>query len=255
MNDNRKIRRRKYKPRRTGKNVRLFLAAGLIGVALLFGIYGIHSAVTSAKKEAQEQATQAQLQEMAKDPETAAFAQDYPGDGTETAELTEEEKQEDFPLFLQWDKRWGYLSYGEDCIGLSGCGPTALSMACFALTRDASLTPDKVAAYAMEQGYYVEGSGTTWELMQNFPQTCGLDVSEVGASQGTMEAALDRGAVLVCAVGKGYFTSQGHFIVIYGCNEDGFFVNDPNSTERSRMQWKFDDIQSQLLNIWALERP
>ena len=38
--------------------------------------------------------------------------------------FTSQELQEQFPLFLQWDKRWGYVSYGGSIIGLSGCGPT-----------------------------------------------------------------------------------------------------------------------------------
>ena len=32
------------------------------------------------------------------------------------------------PLFLQWDERWGYRSYGGDFLAVTGCGPTALSM-------------------------------------------------------------------------------------------------------------------------------
>ena len=45
------------------------------------------------------------------------------------------------PLFLQWDPRWGYTEYGEDSfLGLSGCGPTCLSMVLYYLTGDKSLT-------------------------------------------------------------------------------------------------------------------
>ena len=33
------------------------------------------------------------------------------------------------PLLLQWDLRWGYAPYGDDMIGLAGCGPACLSMA------------------------------------------------------------------------------------------------------------------------------
>ena len=34
----------------------------------------------------------------------------------------------EIPLFLQWDERWGYRSYGGDFLAVTGCGPTALSM-------------------------------------------------------------------------------------------------------------------------------
>ncbi len=44
--------------------------------------------------------------------------------------LTEAEKEQDYPLFLQWDPRWGYEEYGDSSIvGLAGCGPVCLSMA------------------------------------------------------------------------------------------------------------------------------
>jgi len=31
--------------------------------------------------------------------------------------------------------------------------------------KDESYTPDKIAAYSVENGYYVEGTGTSWALM------------------------------------------------------------------------------------------
>lgn len=34
--------------------------------------------------------------------------------------FTDTELRQQFPLFLQWDKRWGYVSYGGSIIGLSG---------------------------------------------------------------------------------------------------------------------------------------
>lgn len=50
-------------------------------------------------------------------------------------------------------------------IGLSGCGPTCLSMVLLALTEDEEATPYEVARFSEENGYYVEGSGTAWSLM------------------------------------------------------------------------------------------
>ena len=35
----------------------------------------------------------------------------------------------DVPLLMQWDVRWGYDSYGEEMVGLAGCGPTCMAMA------------------------------------------------------------------------------------------------------------------------------
>ena len=194
---------------------------------------------------------EALLAALVNNPEMADFVLGYPKSDGSTGKLSLSERYEDHPLFLQWDKRWGYAPYGEDCIGLSGCGPTCLSMVLFYLTGDASLTPDAVATFSTKNGYYVEGTGTAWALMEDLPKRYGISVKEVSASQEAMEAALDRGELLICAMGKGYFTTQGHFIVLYGYDKDGFFVNDPNSMARSKIKWKFSDIQYQMRKIWA----
>lgn len=77
------------------------------------------------------------LAALAMNPEMADFVSIYPGAvETNDAELTEEEKQMEYPLFLQWDPRWGYQSYGESNIAIAGCGPTALSMALYYMTRN-----------------------------------------------------------------------------------------------------------------------
>ena len=57
---------------------------------------------------------------LANNPEMIAFVADYEGNTTdyEKAELTEKELQEKYPLFLQWDKRWGYLKYHTNAINL-----------------------------------------------------------------------------------------------------------------------------------------
>ena len=71
------------------------------------------------------------LAALANNSEMADFVSDYPdGDGM-TGGITASEKEQEFPLFLQWDRRWGYESYGDSCIGLAGCGPTCLSMVLF----------------------------------------------------------------------------------------------------------------------------
>lgn len=195
------------------------------------------------------------LMALANNPEMSDFAANYreyikepPAD--ELSRLTAGEKEQEYPLFLQWDRRWGYKPYGESCIGLAGCGPTCLSMALFYLTGDASCTPDKVAEYSMENGFYVEGTGTAWALMENVPFHK-LKITKPSLSRTSIAGALDSGCVIICAVGSGDFTTAGHFVVIYGYDEDGFMVNDPNCAARSRKRWTYDEIAGQIKSIWA----
>lgn len=194
------------------------------------------------------------LAALANNPEMADFVSGYPGGDKNTGEITASEKEQEFPLFLQWDPRWGYESYGESCIGLAGCGPTCLSMVLFYLTGDETLTPDEIAEYSMENGYYAKGAGTAWTLMKDMPRLYDIKVTEVSSSEQNVKAALDNGSIIICAMGRGYFTTSGHYIVIYGYDKDGFMVNDPNCVARSSTRWTFSDIQYQIKNIWAYKK-
>lgn len=199
------------------------------------------------------------LAALANNPEMVDFVANYKkktqsGMAGETVHtgLTKAEMGEEHPLFLQWDSRWGYASYGDDSnIGLAGCGPTCLSMVLYYKTGDASRTPDALAAYAMRQGYYVSGTGTAWAFMEDAAKHYGLYVRTLSKSEEALKAALDRDRYIICAMGPGDFTAGGHFIVIYGYDKDGFLINDPNSRLRSEKRWSYDEISGQIKAIWS----
>lgn len=200
------------------------------------------------------------LEALANNPEQADFAAHYlEKKGTVTGEgLTDSEKAQEFPLFLQWDPRWGYAPYGDgSVVGLSGCGPTALSMVLWYLTGNEELTPDKMADYSMENGYYISGTGTKWLLLEEVPPLYGIWVSQPEADDFVMREALDRGDIIILSMAPGDFTIGGHFIVIYGYNEEGFLVNDPNCVARSRRTWTWEELKDQTKHMWVFskERP
>ncbi len=211
--------------------------------SLIEGIYQNHS-----------QYPKELLAALANNPEMADFVSGYPDQGGMTGGITASEEEQEFPLFLQWDRRWGYESYGDSCIGLAGCGPTCLSMVLFYLTRDETYTPDRIAAYSVENGYYVEGTGTSWALMEDVPKLYGIKVSSISRAANNMRAVLDNGGIIICAMGKGDFTISGHYIVIYGYDNEGFMVNDPNCVARSGRRWTFSEIETQIKSIWVYDK-
>lgn len=165
------------------------------------------------------------------------------------------EKQEETPLFLQWDSRWGYVPYGQSNIGISGCGPTCLSMVLFSLTRNESLTPDFLAGRAMEEGYYVEGEGTSWLFMRDIAAEYGVKVTQFPyMDEQTMEAELEAGKLIICAMGPGDFTDDGHFIMLTGYEEGQFTINDPFSKANSGKKWDYSTLQPQTLQSWVYEK-
>lgn len=193
------------------------------------------------------------LMALANNPEMSDFVEGYASGGqTDSGGLTRLEKEQDYPLLLQWDPRWGYQTYGDDSyIGLAGCGPTCLSMVLYYLTKEEALTPDKIADFAMENGYYVSGTGTSWAIMEDIPEMYDIHVTKPRMTESSIKAELDKGNVIICSMGKGEFTLSGHFIVIYEYGEQGFMVNDPNCVARSRKIWKFEELEGQIKNIWS----
>lgn len=191
-----------------------------------------------------------------KNPETLDFVYDYPINSTLTPEidLSAEASGGTVPLLLQWDERWGYRSYGSGLIGYTGCGPTCLSMVALYLTGDANCDPGTVAQYAQQQDYYVEGSGTAWELMATGCAHFGLKSEEIGLDENGMAAALSDGKVLICSMGPGDFTDGGHYIVLTGHSDTGFSICDPNSPKRSAQTWTFDRLKNQIRNVWAFHK-
>ena len=186
-------------------------------------------------------------------PEARSFVIDYPShiDDMDFGEIKDSELSEAVPHFLQWDERWGYYPYGSSVLGITGCGPTCLSMVAVGLTGNSSLTPATVAAYSAENGYYVDGVGTSWDLMTLGSQSFGLCSSEVGLSEEEMVAQLSQGHPIIASLGPGDFTSRGHFIVITGYYDGLFSVNDPNSIKRSDEGWYYSTLAPQIRCLWA----
>lgn len=67
-----------------------------------------------------------------------------------------------------------------------------------------------------------------------------------------MKSALDNGRYLICSARPGNFTSTGHFILIYGYDENGFKINDPKSVYRSRLSWDYEQIKGDFKAIWSI---
>lgn len=190
---------------------------------------------------------------LEKNPEAKDFVLNYPlkKDLEAEIDLSEYLDNDEVPLLLQWDERWGYTEYAGELMGLSGCGPTCLSMVCLYLLDDASYTPRYVAQFATENGYSVSGNGSSWTLISEGGEKLGLDVTEIPMDENRIIRNLEVGNPIICVMGPGFFTSTGHFIVMTEY-EDGYVkVNDPNSPNRSEQTWKLTEVMEQIRNLWV----
>lgn len=158
----------------------------------------------------------------------------------------------EYPVLVQWDQRWGYRLYGNNYMANNGCGPTALSIVYAGLTGKSDVTPHDISVYSINNGLYVPGVGTRWDLMRYGAEYLGLKVEELDMDTAQAKAALQHGRALICKVGPGDFTTGGHFIVVTAIDDDGqCTVRDPNSKLRSAEKWDFARIMSQTDFIWS----
>ena len=171
----------------------------------------------------------------------------------QTAEPEEYFYQNGIPLYLQWDKTWGYASYGSGVIAVDGCGPTCLAMVVSGMTGDVTMTPKKVADFSVENGYFSEGAGTSWSLMEEGAKKLGIQSRQIEKwSASEVISELQAGHPMICSMGPGDFTNQGHFIVLCGVTEDGkVILNDPNSRINSRKEWDVQKLLDQMKGMWA----
>ena len=196
-----------------------------------------------------------QLKDLAlKNEEALEFVYDYPAEHVKehTIDLTKEASMDSVPLFVQWDKRWGYEKYSGNFFAASGCGPTTLSMVVVYLTHNREASPIAVAKYSKEAGYSVDGSGSSWTLISEGCMHYGVKAKTVALDESRMKAELDEGHPIVVNVGPGDFTDTGHFMVITGYDDEGFSINDPNSIEKSGKRWLFRNISSQIRAVWSM---
>lgn len=194
---------------------------------------------------------EALLDMLSRDIDLLDFVLNYHDKSGKVFSETIDVRRGEIPLLLQWDERWGYASYGENMIAISGCAPTSLAMVISGLTGDTSITPYKVAKYAEDNGFYIDGTGTSWSLMTSGSEFFGIDAKQISLSKDNVFSELENGHPIIASMREGDFTTAGHFIVLTGVSNGKIKINDPNSKKRSSLLWDYDRLESQIKNLWS----
>lgn len=188
-----------------------------------------------------------------RNPDARSFVKNYPKKKGQTfpIDLSEYRSCTTVPLLMQWDERWGYSTYAGELFGLSGCGPTCLSMVAIYLTGDTTMNPLWMGEFSTNNGYSYDGQGTMWSLMKDGAQQLGLRVEEMPLEEYQIISHLENGNPIICIMGPGDFTSSGHFIVLTGYQDGEITVNDPNSYKNSERTWSYAELAGQIQNLWV----
>lgn len=170
--------------------------------------------------------------------------------------------------YKQYDSRWGnndYSTVGEKTnITQSGCGPTCAAMV-IATIKDKYVTPATTAKWALLNGYKVRGGGTANAYFVRQFDAYGIK-SEYISGYGyhntldpihkKAKEELKKGNWLIANPGQGLWTSGGHFILVYGIDDDeNVYINDPASTNPQRLKNTFQKLAYDTKCYWAITVP
>lgn len=149
--------------------------------------------------------------------------------------------------YKQYDKRWAsimYSSHGDakQTIKSSGCGPTSMADIVATLI-DSKITPPDLAELSLKWGCRTYSSGTSWSFFPKIADKYGFGKYIKGSTLATLKACLDSGGYIVASMGKGYWTSGGHFICVWKYDDKYIYANDPASSSRTRQ--KTEDFMKQ----------
>lgn len=196
------------------------------------------------------------IEAMLNYPETTDFVLNYPECKNQNYPIELKEcTAGKIPLFIQWDRRWGYTAYGDSLTGIAGCGPVCLSMVAIGLTGDTRYNPKWMAQFSEESGYWVPGSGTAWLLMSEGAGKLGIVSERLELSGTVLLGELMADHPIICSMKPGDFTYTGHFIVLAGLEEGKVIVKDPNSKINSRKRWDMEMLLPQIKAAWSYYMP
>ncbi len=170
--------------------------------------------------------------------------------------------------YLQTDAKWAandYSAAGEKTtIAKSGCGPTCVAMVLATLV-DSSITPADTCWWARANGYKACNQGTYYSYfvpaLANYGISCerinttniyGKSTQTAATAHAKALAAVQAGNWIICCMGKGIWTSSGHYILWYDVDGDNVLIRDPNSTKSTRIRNKLATLQSQVKYYWIV---
>lgn len=171
-------------------------------------------------------------------------------------------------VYYQTDSRWKNISYaakGESStIGTAGCGPTSMSMV-LATWADKNVTPKTECAWALANGYKCLHGGTYYSYFKPAAARYGLNAYQLNYSSiygnssssyhTQVKQAIDNNHLVIACMGKGTWTSSGHFVLVYNISGNTIYINDPYSSAKNRTEGNYSTFKKQVKYYFIIENP
>jgi hypothetical protein len=130
---------------------------------------------------------------------------------------------------------------------------------------DKSVTPETECAWALRHGYKAPRQGTYYGYFVPAAARYGLKARQLswtniyGNSKSSLHEearkAVEAGHLVIACMGKGLWTSSGHYVLVWKIQGNTIYINDPASTRYVRTQGDYNLFKQQVKYYWVIERP
>jgi hypothetical protein len=189
------------------------------------------------------------------EPDAISFVASQPSASTKASSYDDEVKQGTYPQLLDWDSRWGNVSYAGSVLAVTGSGPTSLSIAYMGLTGKSDKTPADIASASTSAGYATDSDPfTSDDLFSKGTADLGLTCTGYTPSSDNLYSILSEGgSVVVVKLKKDFDSPYEHWAVVTALNDDNSVtLCDPTSKQASSHTWAMGTIAGNSEGFYAL---
>ncbi len=171
-------------------------------------------------------------------------------------------------LYMQSDPKWAshdYSAAGEKTtIRAEGCGITCAAMVIASLA-DKNVTPITTAEWSKKHGYKAKGQGTYYSYFKPQGAAYDIDITTLNSANiygspaskyhDMAKQAIERGDLVIACMGKGNWTTSGHYVLWYGLEAGKALINDPWSNKLAQTNADYNLFKSQVKYYWGVKVP
>lgn len=173
-------------------------------------------------------------------------------------DLDSTKKLNNMYYYNQTEQPYRDYPYGTGSMGTimyTGCGPTSMAMVLSTILGE-EVNPIEMANLAISNHNIIGGNGgTDWNFFPAVSSKYGLSC-RVTTDNNEAINALKNGAYVINSVNSslgGYWTNNGHFIVLAGIKDNMIMVNDPASRDKSNSLHTFNQVFTPSKQMWIIE--